>query len=386
MNWRNDMLQRKYKLIGVLSILFVLLCLSVLTAYHVHARQAILPPELEAKPEKPAKPEKMPAVRPSKPRPVATGTLLVNVEPSGAWIKVMTVGPKYSPGISVPVGTHKIVAGKSGYQSAVKYVKVSAGKQSKVSITLQSESSEASSASSASPSSAPRETWTDTTTGMEFVWVPGGSFEMGCGSRTSDCYDNEKPVHRVTLKGFWLGRYEVTQAQWQKVMGDNPSGFKKGGDYPVERVSWNQVQEFIKALNNKVNAKFRLPSEAEWEYACSSGGKAEKYSGGSDVGRVAWYDGNSKGSTQPVGRKDPNGLGLHDMSGNVREWVEDRWHGSYNDAPIDGSAWVSGGESDRVYRSGGSFYGSRDVRCAYRNRFGSDYGFSYLGFRLLRTD
>ncbi len=232
-----------------------------------------------------------------------------------------------------------------------------------------------------------KRSWTESVTGMEFVWVPGGTFEMGdMGEVFSDGNDEEKPVHSVTLKGFWLSRYPVTQSQWQKVMGYNPSFFREGGDYPVESVSWNQVQEFIKALNAKGSAKFRLPSEAQWEYACRSGGKAEKYSGGSNVGRVAWYGGNSQDSTHPVGRKDPNSLGLHDMSGNVWEWVEDRWHGSYNGAPTDGSAWVSGDVSFRGYRGGGWSDEPRLVRCASRNGDSPDFRDSDLGFRLLRTN
>ncbi len=229
-------------------------------------------------------------------------------------------------------------------------------------------------------------TWTDPTTGMEFIWVRGGSFEMGCGSWTSDCDDDEKPGHSVSLKGFWLGKYEVTQAQWQKVMGVTPSHFKKGGDYPVETVSWNDVQQFIKALNAKGSAKFRLPSEAQWEYACRSSGKTEKYSGGTDVGRVAWYGGNSNGSTHPVGRKEPNGLGLHDMSGNVWEWVEDLYHGSYSGAPADGNAWVSGGGSERVIRGGGWSYEPRGARCVCRLKSNPVNRISSLGFRLVKDD
>ncbi len=155
-------------------------------------------------------------------------------------------------------------------------------------------------------------TWTDSVTGMAFVWVPKGCFEMGCGTWTSDCDSDEKPVHEVCLDSFWMGKHEVTQGEWKKIMGNNPSTFKKGDKYPVERVSWNDAQEFIRRLNAKTGGrgKFRLPTEAEWEYACRSGGKPQKYAGGSDPDRVAWYGSNSGGSTHPVGTKAANGLGI----------------------------------------------------------------------------
>ena len=137
---------------------------------------------------------------------------------------------------------------------------------------------------------------------MEFVWVPGGCYRMGSNSGE----DDEQPVHEVCVDGFWLGKYEVTQAEWQRVMGNNPSHFK-GDRNPVEIVSWDDAQEFIKRLNAKGNGTFRLPTEAEWEYAARSGGKDEKYAGGNDVDRVAWYKSNSGGKTHPVGTKAPNG-------------------------------------------------------------------------------
>ena len=227
-------------------------------------------------------------------------------------------------------------------------------------------------------------TWTDPVTGMEFVWVPKGCFEMGCGSWTSDCSNNEKPVHEVCLDGFWMGKHEVTQGQWKKIMGSNPS-YKKGDTYPVEEVSWDDAQEFISKLNAKGNGKhdFRLPTEAEWEYACRSGGKPEKYAGGSDVYRLAWYVGNSGHSSHPVGTKKPNGIGLYDMSGNVLEWCED-WYGKYSSASLKNPKGPSEGR-DRVIR-GGSWYDSQgSARCADRNGFHPDSRHTYLGFRLVRT-
>lgn len=229
----------------------------------------------------------------------------------------------------------------------------------------------------------PGQAWRDPVTQMEFVWVPGGSFEMGCGSWTSDCADNEKPVHTVRLSGFWLGKFEVTQGQWKRVMGSNPSYFKKGKNYPVEQVSWNDVKEFITKLNAQGSAKFRLPTEAEWEYAARSGGRPEKYAGGNDIDRVAWYTTNSGDSTHAVGTKAPNGLGLYDMSGNVVEWCEDAFGGlfsSYQD-PVPTDDW-----SHRVGRGGSWSSGPRFVRSADRGGVSPGSRFFILGFRLARIN
>ncbi len=125
--------------------------------------------------------------------------------------------------------------------------------------------------------------WKEPVTGMEFVWVPGGCYEMGCGNWTSDCFRDEKPVHEVCVDGFWMGKTEVTQGQWKQIMGENPAWFKKGDNYPVEKVRWPEVEKFAKKLSSlSTDAyKFRFPTEAEWEYAARSGGKPEKYAGGS---------------------------------------------------------------------------------------------------------
>ena len=229
--------------------------------------------------------------------------------------------------------------------------------------------------------------WTDPVTGMAFVWVPGGCYQMGCGSWTSDCANDEKPVHEVCVDGFWLGKYEVAQGQWRKIMGSYPSEFTKGDNYPVERVSWNDVQEFIGKLNRKKNGsfQFRLPTEAEWEYASRSGGKAEKYSGGSDVNRVAWHGESWSNGHHAVGTKTPNGLGIYDMSGNVWEWCEDIYDSNAYTKHERNNPVISSGGSSRVSRGGSWSYGPGGVRCAYRDRSYPSNRYSYLGFRLLRT-
>ena len=236
--------------------------------------------------------------------------------------------------------------------------------------------------------SSTRREWKDPTTGMEFVWVEGGAYRMGCGSWAGDCKPNESPEHEVTVSGFWIGKYTVTQGQWQKVVGSNPSHFKKGDNYPVEMVSWDDAKKFIRELNSKNGYKFRLPTEAEWEYAARSGGKSEKYAGGSDIDAVAWYGANSKRSTHPVGTKAPNGLGLYDMSGNVWQWCEDIYDdNAYVKHQHNNPVFTSGG-SLRVLRGGSWFRDSTWARCAFRGCFdptSTHMGYG-LGLRLVRTD
>lgn len=167
-----------------------------------------------------------------------------------------------------------------------------------------------------------------------------------------------EPTHRVTIgRAFAIGKTEVTQVQWKAIMGNNPSKFSDGlfshgcGDNcPVENVSWNDAHAFIQKLNAKTGKQYRLPSEAEWEYACRAGGQQE-YCGSDNVDSVAWFGGNSGATTHPVAKKQANAFGLYDMSGNVWEWVEDSWHENYNGAPVDGSAWQGDG-AKRVLRGG----------------------------------
>ncbi len=241
------------------------------------------------------------------------------------------------------------------------------------------------------------EEFRDEITGMEFVWIPGGSFEMG-DVFGDDEYSYEFPVHRVNLKGFYLARYAVTQGQWVKMMSNNQSRFTNGNNYLVENVSWDDTQEFIKKLNKQSGRNYSLPSEAGWEYAAREGGKKVRFGNGKDIidPAVANFagseeykksysrDGEWRGTTVPVDSFAPNALGLYHMSGNVREWCRDVWHDNYQNAPTDGSAWETGGDgSILVFRGGCWYIGPEELRTAGRSWdgrvVGSDIG---LGFRL----
>jgi len=218
---------------------------------------------------------------------------------------------------------------------------------------------------------------------MEFVLIQPGEFDMGSPVNETGRYDDEGPVHHVTIsKAFYLGKYEVTQKQWHEVMGDNPS-YYKGDDLPVENVSWDDVQEFIKKFNKKENTqKYRLPSEAEWEYAARAG-TTTRYSFGDDdskLGEYGWYSENSGDKIHPVGKKGANPWGLYDVHGNVWEWVQDTWHDTYIGAPDDGSAWEDGGDF-RVLRGGSWFCLAGSCRSAF---CGSAPGYHGLVFRLLQ--
>jgi len=217
---------------------------------------------------------------------------------------------------------------------------------------------------------------------IEMIFVKGGCYQMGCGSWTSDCNDNEKPVHEVCVDDFYIGKYEVTQGQWKAVMGNNPSYFKDCDNCPVEQVSWSDAQDFIRKFNNKSGKNYRLPTEAEWEYAARSGGKSEKYSGSNDIDSVAWFSSNSRSKTHPVGQKASNGLSIYDMSGNVWEWVND-WYNKnyYKNSPKDNPKGPNSG-TVRVLRGGSWFKDPRYMRLAHRPGFNSGNRNRGLGFRL----
>jgi formylglycine-generating enzyme required for sulfatase activity len=221
---------------------------------------------------------------------------------------------------------------------------------------------------------------------LEMVSLPAGEFLMGSPDSDSDAGDWEKPQHQVKVNSFAIGKYPVTQAQYEAVMGTNPSKFQNNPQNPVEKVSWNDAQAFCQKLSQITGKTYRLPTEAEWEYACRAGTTTRYYFGDdtNQLGDYAWYGGNSQKTTHPVGQKKPNAWGLYDMSGNVWEWCEDNWHNTYENAPRDGSAWLIK-DNDYYIVRGSSWYGNPDLcRSASRNndfRRGSYNG--NLGFRVV---
>ena len=226
-------------------------------------------------------------------------------------------------------------------------------------------------------------TFKDPYTGMEFVFIKGGCYEMGDNFEDGD--KDEKPSHNVCVDDFYLGIYEVAQGQWEKVMGNNPSFFKKGINYPVERVSWEDVQQFINRLNNQTGRNYRLPTEAEWEYAARSGGKKEKYAGMSEEDELkeyVWYAPNSDLQTHPVGQKRPNGLGLYDMIGNVGEWCTD-WYDEdyYKNSPSNNPKGPDSG-TYRVLRGKSYLDYWYEVRASTRSRATPSIRINFNGFRL----
>ncbi len=237
------------------------------------------------------------------------------------------------------------------------------------------------------------------------ILVPAGKFTMG-----GDKYDDEKPPHEVSVPSFYIGKYQITQAQWKALMGEEVAPYFSGNDLPMERVSWEDAQAFCEKLQAKTGKPFRLPSEAEWEYACRAGTTGD-YAGNLD--EMAWY-GNNSGKkildasniwvnevqrdwekykkrilnngcqTHPVGQKKPNAFGLYDMHGNVWEWCEDVWHENYNGAPKDGTAWTDGGNSNYRVLRGGS-WNDIDANCRSAFRYHNAPGdrFNNFGFRVV---
>jgi formylglycine-generating enzyme required for sulfatase activity len=262
------------------------------------------------------------------------------------------------------------------------------------------------------PDTRPR-AWTEPATGMQFVWIPPGRFQMGATEADLEqgyAYDDEQPQREVQIReGFWLGKYPVTQAQWQRVMDENPSRFNEQkvgagwGEHPVDNVSWRDCQRFVAKLQqlndrqpqpgppqrggeSRQQWKFRLPSEAEWEYACRAGTATIWYFGDDEqrLADHAWYEENSEGQTHPVGQKTPNAWGLHDMLGNVWEWCADDWHDSYQGAPAHETPWGTLDEQKTKVVRGGAWHDSAKVaRAACRNRVNPGLRNVYLGVRVV---
>ena len=324
------------------------------------------------------------------------GNLSVNFKPFGSDVYVDGVKVGQSPRVfnGFLVGNHNVEIRKSGYTTSRQTVTISEGQTASISgsLTSSTSSSTANTLSSSGSSQSGNALTIPVKNGIniEMVKVEAGSFDMGATSEMQNPYSDEKPVHRVTLtNNYYVGKYEVTQALWQAVMGSNPSNFK-GDALPVEQVSWNDCQDFISKLNAMTGKSFRLPTEAEWEYAARGGKKSRgyQYSGSNTLGDVAWYlldwYFDDSGSTHAVGTKQPNELGIYDMTGNVWEWCQD-WKGSYSSSPQTNPTGAASG-SNRVLR-GGSWYNSAK-RCRASCRIGITPGGrdDNLGLRLILSE
>ena len=320
------------------------------------------------------------------------GNLSVNFKPFGSDVYVDGVKVGQSPRVfnGVLVGNHNVEIRKSGYATSRQTVTISEGQTASIfgSLTSSTSSSSANTLSSSGSSLSGNALTIPVKNGIsiEMVKVEAGSFDMGATSEMENPYEDEKPVHRVTLtNNYYVGKYEVTQALWQAVMGSNPSKFK-GADLPVEQVSWNDCQDFVSKLNAMTGKRFRLPTEAEWEYAARGGKKSRgyQYSGSNTLGDVAWYGDNSGSKTHAVGTKQPNELGIYDMTGNVWEWCQD-WYDSYSSSPQTNPTGAASG-SYRVYR-GGSWYVSAGLcRTSCRNNGAPGIRSIILGLRLVLSE
>ena len=341
-------------------------------------------------------------------------TLIIRYTPSTATVLVDNKMVRGNNGVAkttLPVGQHSFVVFCDGYESEEGTVKLKPSAPSNLQITLMKESigagivnqqqsenqqssntyvASSSNNSSGTPSVASGSNAISIPVkdgiSIEMVKVEAGTFMMGATAEMKDPYDWEKPVHQVTLTNdYYMGKYEVTQALWEAVMGSNPSHFK-GDNLPVEQVSWNDCQEFISKLNSLTGRKFRLPTEAEWEYAARGGKKSRsyQYSGSSNISDVVWYKDNSANKTHPVGTKQANELGIYNMSGNVWEWCQDRY-GSYSSFYLTNPTGSYSG-SLRVYRGGSWDCSARLCRSSCRLIISPDFHINGLGLRLVLSE
>jgi formylglycine-generating enzyme required for sulfatase activity len=313
---------------------------------------------------------------------VQTGSLQIAVTPFDANVEVTgDAGERYTAkGMKVfediPVGTYTIKVSATSYTTATETALVKTGETSNKSIKLLIPAAAAAGGSTSAD-------------GIDMVFVKGGTFTMGSPSSEAD-RGGDETQHQVTLSDFSIGKYEVTQKQWQSIMGSNPSNFK-GDNLPVEQVSWNDVQEFIQKLNQKTGKTYRLPTEAEWEYACRTGTSTPFYTGNNLTTSQANYNGNypynnnPKGEyrekTMPVGSFAPNAWGLYDMHGNVWEWCSD-WYGDFSSGSQSNPQGASSGSS-RVLRGGSYYDHAQTCRAALCNNGSPDFRFYGRGFRLV---
>ena len=301
------------------------------------------------------------------------GNLSVNYKPFGADVYIDGKKVGQSPRVfnGILVGNHKVEIKKDGYGTDSKTVSILEGQTASLSGVLT----------------------THTITipvkdgiSIDMVRVEAGTFTMGATAEMKNTEDSEKPTHRVTLTNdYYIGKYEVTQALWQAVMGDDPSYFK-GDNLPVEAVTWDDCQEFIGKLNRITGKTFRLPTEAEWEYAARGGNKSRgyQYSGSNNPSNVAWYDDNSGDKTHAVGTKQPNELGIYDMSGNVWEWCQD-WYETYSSSSQVNPTGANSG-SCRVVRGVSWYNNARNCRLSLRGSNTPDFRSSNLGLRLVLSE
>ena len=313
-----------------------------------------------------------------------SGSLMVDYEPVDAdvYLDNNLIGKSPNVFTNIVAGKHNIKISKDGYADYIGSVTIQENVQASVSGSLTKSSTMTSSLSSASGSVVPI-----TVNGITFnmIKVDGGTFTMGATAEMYKPWHYEKPAHQVTLSSYYIGETEVTQALWKAVMGNNPSNFK-GDNLPVDSVSWDDCQDFIRKLNVLTNRRFRLPTEAEWEFAARGGNKSNhtQYSGSSNIDDVAWYDGNSGSKTHSVKTKKANELGLYDMSGNVWEWCQD-WFGRYSSNAQTNPTGPDSG-TYRVFRGGTWSFNARGCRSS--NRFYNSPGDRYnsLGFRLALSE
>jgi formylglycine-generating enzyme required for sulfatase activity len=304
--------------------------------------------------------------------------LTIKTSPADARVRILNIIPSYHDGIELAPGRYQIEVTTEGYQRHIEWIELS--EQNQIHSVVLNKTEAPLSVVSVSSTSPSQPVTPSDPYGIPMVNVPAGCFQMGSNNGDSD----EKPVHRVCLSAFQIGQTEVTQGQWRAVMGNNPSHFSNcGNDCPVEEVSWDDAQDFIRTLNRQTGQNYRLPTEAEWEYVCRSGGRDETYCGGDNVDAVAWYDSNSGVKTHRVAQKTANGLGLYDMSGNVWEWVQD-WYGVYPSGSVTDPQGPSGG-SGRVFRGGSWHDDAGRVRSALRYFYVPGLRRRYLGFRLARS-
>ncbi|WP_278855531.1 formylglycine-generating enzyme family protein [Leyella stercorea] len=329
-------------------------------------------------------------------------TLTIKYMPTNATVLVDNKMVKGTNGVArttLPVGQHSFVVACDGYESEEGMVKLKASAPSNIQITLTKEAMATQQSIVSQPIVAQQPVVqtpiaiSDNITipvkdgiSIDMVRVEAGTFTMGATAEMEYPWDDEKPTHQVTLTNdYCIGKYEVTQALWQAVMGNDPSIFK-GDNLPVEYVRWDDCQVFLSKLNRITGKTFRLPTEAEWEYAARGGNKSRgyQYSGSNNLLDVAWFGDNSGNKTHAVGTKQPNELGIYDMSGNVEEWCQD-WDGAYSSSSQVNPTGANGG-SNRVFRGGGWNNVARRCRSSYRGYVTPGFRYSGLGLRLVLSE